>query len=122
MTTEAIYKKFDRATRSIEAWLICKDGVNLGRVVLKHGDQVTSFVQAWGCDMQSGWARGGGYDRSSAAVQAAALGYLSDEYKGLRENPSKAADLVNALASLKDDGRHWDDQLRDLGYDVWGVC
>jgi len=116
MTTATTYEQFDRAFAGISAYAIIKDGKPVGRVVIKHGAAVTAYIQAWLQPMAKGQARGGGYDRPTAAVQAAAAKLSPDmEYPREGRDPSELAALKTALTTGKD-GTRWQTLLENAGY------
>ena len=121
-----VYTRFDKAVggAQLEAFVIAHSGQIIGRVVLKHGNQVTAFVQVWGLPMVSGYARGHGYDRATAAIQSAGSKYLDDAHFGedlKRFMNTPKGSLVDQISTIRDDGQRWDDQLRQAGFDVQHV-
>lgn len=117
MTHEATYAAFDRAFSAISAYLIMKDGRQVGRVAFKHGASVQCFAQIWGCEMQRGKAGGGGYDRASAAAEGAFRKMAPDS---AREDAR--ADMEACTAAIAaEDGWSWAQRLEHAGYVVQHV-
>lgn len=116
MITATTYAFFDRAFANISAYAILKDGKPVGRVVIKYGAGVTAYVQAWLQPMARGQARGGGYDRATAAVQAAAAKLSPDmEYPREGRDPSELA-AIKAALTAGNGGTRWQSLLEDAGY------
>lgn len=117
-TREATYAAFDRSFFSVSAYAISKGADQVGRVVFKTGGAVRAFVQLWGSDMTIGQAGGGGYDRATAAVEAAAIKLHKT---ATPSDPERAAMRVQIIAAMIDpaaDERRWADRLERLGYTV----
>ncbi len=115
-----IYSQFDTAFRGVSAYAILRDGKSVGRIIIKHGTAVTAYVHAWMEPMVKGQARGGGYDRASAAVQAAAAKLSPDtDYPrdGGTLSGTVLADIKDALTGGRD-GSRWQHQLEDAGFVV----
>lgn len=119
-----VYKQHEAAFRDVSAWVICKDGERVATVATKVGGRtspngltVYAYVHVIGLPMVRGIARGGGYDMTSAAVLAACHKIHAS---GRREEPAEVLAVGRDLCNgLKDSGRYWYDQLRDMGYQVW---
>lgn len=117
-TSNKTYAAFDRAFASVSAFAISKGGRTVGRVAFKTGASVTVFLQLWGSAMTQGRASGGGYDRSTAAVETAAEKLGREE---IPSDPRAAAERVRIIAALTDpkqDGRQWDHRLERMGYSI----
>lgn len=113
-----IYDQFDAAFRHVEAYAILKDGRPVARIALKHGGAVTAFVHWIGLEMTSGRAGGGGYDRASAAVAAAARKTKGgDAPKSCQLN----ADHFIGVLIDKTDSNRWQSALEANGYTVANV-
>lgn len=109
MTT--IYDQFDKAFASTTAAVVLdKDGNHVARIVIKHGAAVTAYVHWLGTEMVRGQARGGGYDRASAAVASAAT-------KPMRAMPEGSA-AAFWIALSDDTGLRWERRLEDAGFRV----
>lgn len=115
-----IYAQFDAATRNLEAYAILKDGDMVGRVVFRHGNQCTCFAQLWGLSMARGWARGYGYDKASAAFEAAASRIHATDL--VTPLPRDLTHLEAWHRAVKgQEGDNWRRRLEAEGYTVIGV-
>jgi len=111
-----IYRKFDAATSRTTAVALIYAGKVAGRIVIKFGEAATAYVQIWGLEMQSGRATGGGYDKATAAVEAAVA-----KLKPLKAGDDLAAQNAKwALCSAFDgaDGRGWEQRLETCGFTI----
>lgn len=122
-----IYDHHDKAFANVAAFVIAKDGKRVATIAFKFGNAVTAYVHWIGEPMVRGQARGGGYDRKSAACSAAA--------RLLQKPPATwspvdgqtfetDAAVIAAWQSFHDAltpgcGREWNDRLRDAGFEVW---
>ena len=114
----SIYDQHDKAFGNITAAVIAKDGERVATVAFKHGQAVTAFVHWIGTEMVKGQARGGGYDRATAAAANAAQ-KLAGASLGIGvhetdDHPFRA--FYRALCA--DDGRCWNSALEDAGFTV----
>lgn len=116
-TREATYAAFDRAFSNVSAYIIIHNGAAIGRVAFKHGVSVQCYAQVWGSDMQRGKAGGGGYDRSTAAVEQAFA------RMGGTDANAAAAEHVTAIkaAMAGTDGKRWTQRLEEAGYTIQHV-
>lgn len=118
-----IYDDHAAAFRDVSAYIVLKDGDVVARIAFKFarsGLQTKCYVHWLGLQMVAGRARGGGYDKRSAAAAHAAnktpLGL--DAETGLRvDSKHHWNDFRRALAL--DAGHSWDRALRDAGFDVF---
>lgn len=113
-----IYDRFDAATRNTSCVAIICNGEPVGRVVLKFGNAVTAYVQAWGFEMQAGRAGGGGYDRASAAVAAAAAKLTAGDDAQDRKGARILGELREALLERAAGGTGWERRLEDAGFTI----
>ena len=115
--TNPVHTQFDSAFRGVSAYAILRDSRPVGRVVIKYNTAVSAYVQAWTQPMAKGQSWGGGYDRTSAAVQAAAAKLASD---GVLACPDGLAVMEAMKAALLNgrDGMTWTRQLEDAGFVV----
>lgn len=112
----SVYDRFDVATRGMGAYAILKDGKPVGRAVVKYGNAVTAYLQAWMQPMAMGRAGGGGYDRATAAMEQAASCLAPDlEYPREDVDPSELAGIKRAILEGRD-GSRWSDRLEAAGY------
>ena len=119
-TTEATYAAFDSATRQLGACAIVNEaGEYVARAVFRYpsarSTRVTCFLQVWGEAMQRGHADGGGYDKETAAFEAAAAKLTAES------SPNEAATAILKDAAGRDDGKRWADRLVGTGLTVLNV-
>jgi len=113
-----IYDQFDASFRYISAHAILKDGKHVANITLKHGSAVTAYVHYLGLEMTKGRAGGGGYDRSTAAVQnAAAKTKGGDAPKSIQLNGNE---FIGALIEAPG-GMGWAAALITAGYTICNV-
>ncbi len=116
-----IYDQHGAAFRNVSAYVVTDkitgaDGkpVRLATVAFKHGDSRCScYFHVIGAPMAKGWADGGGYDKASAAAYAAVRKIDRNAW------PEHTAIIDRVTAAIKDQGRHWDQDLRAAGFEVW---
>lgn len=113
-----IYEQHDTAFRYVSAYVVLHNSERVATVAIRHpsrGLRLWAYVHWLGLEMVRGHADGGGYDKTSAAVDSAARKLKSLE---------TAADVATGefwafLAACHDsDGRRWDDRLRAAGFTV----
>lgn len=108
------YDKHKRAFPSVSAYVIVKDGKQVGKVAIKYGARLQAYVHLHGAPMSYGSAGGGGYDKTSAAIIEAIERHSRDAYA-----PDLARIDAIKAAFKSGDERHWDSILRSAGFDVW---
>ena len=114
------YDAFDKATRHFEAYAILLNGKAVGRVVIKYGNAATAFVQVWGAEMVIGRATGYGYDKATAAVEAAATKLR--KFSPYEEAGRKAiACFDRAFADKGAGGARWPSRLEAEGLTICNV-
>lgn len=110
-----IYEDHDKTFSYVSAFVVCKDGARVATVAFsfaRSGLRVTAFVHWIGCEMVKGIARGGGYDRKTAACAHAVS-------KTCKPIPHPNTDMDAFVAALaKDQGPTWDAQLHRAGFTV----
>jgi len=107
-----VYDQHDAAFREVQAYVVTRGDKVVAKVAFKFGSAVTAYVHWIGLEMTRGQAGGGGYDRQSAAVAAAA-------HKIDLEGNAGQEFLYKFLdAARTDGGKHWDGALRDAGFCV----
>jgi len=120
----AIYNQHDAAFSHVAAYVVIDrcTGSCVAKVAIKRstsGLRTTAFVHWLGSQMAKGVANGGGYNKDSASVAAAAR-RIPDDVTG-RDDKSGThnarAKFIDA-ASL-DGGKRWDDAVRDAGFSVF---
>lgn len=120
MTKPETYAQFDRAFRNVSAYAVSIHGKQVGRVAFKHGEsRVDCYAQVWGAAMVKGSAGGGGYDKMSAAAEAAFAKLAADE-----KDPfafCHAGSWKKALGAESRDGERWTRRLEAAGYTVQHV-
>jgi hypothetical protein len=113
-----IYDRFDAATRSIDGYALLWHGRPAGRLVFKHGAACTAYLQLWGAAMVSARVTGGGFDRSTAALENAAA-KLTEALADPDFEAARRA-LLEALPT-KPEGEGWANFLAGVGFVVAGV-
>lgn len=113
-----IYEQFDAAFRNVSAFAILKDGRHVANIALKHGEAVTAYVHYIGLEMTTARAGGGGYDRATAAIEAAARKTKGgDAPKATQLN----GDAFIGVLMDKTSGTRWSSALEAAGYTVCNV-
>lgn len=116
-----IYDQHRAAFAKTSAYVILKDGERVATVAFKFGTAVTAYVHFIGAQMVRATAKGGGYDRQSAAVAAAATKIdLSDREDCHRDDIGQPVTDRSTFMDATDDrdGRTWDRRLQDAGFVV----
>ncbi|MDE2104045.1 MAG: hypothetical protein KGL39_42805 [Patescibacteria group bacterium] len=119
--TNDIYQQFDAAFRNVSAYAVLREGKLVARICFKYGSAVTAFVHWYGLEMQRGQARGGGYDRASAACAAAASKIVNDCYgTGTTSKAKEQALCAKFKHALENgpDGMGWETWLRAEGFEI----
>ena len=120
MSKAAIYDQHDQAFRTVQAYVVCIGAERFATVAFKFGDsgRVTCYLHVLGFPMVRAFAGGGGYDKKSAAMYAACKKVVYQG--GTTPEEQMRYDLTKLfLASVKDGGRCWDDDLRAATFHVW---
>lgn len=115
-----IYEKHSKAFANVSAYVVLRNGQHIARVAFKHaksGMQLDAYVHLFGIPMERGYARGGGYDKHTAAVSSAAQRIKASK-PDMRYVQDVAAFDAFIAAALLDDGSRWDTQLRTRGFAV----
>lgn len=117
-----IYDQHDAAFRNVSAYVILKGDKVVAKVAFKFGGAVTAYVHWIGVEMTKGRAGGGGYDRQSAAVAYAARKAIRDFKPKAEHHPDVDTDAFTRATFFRitalDEGKHWDNALRDAGFTV----
>lgn len=117
-----IYDQHDAAFRQVSAFVIMKGKERVATVALKYpadgAGRLYAYVQWLGIEMVRGHASGGGYDKRSAAVAVAARKMTDPKMEDGRPLPMANNYRGFIAALLPDDGRYWDQRLRDAGFTV----
>lgn len=118
----AIYKQFDAAFSHVAAYVVIDrtNGDCVAKVAIKRGAsglRTTAFVHWLGVPMTKGIANGGGYDKDSASVAAAAR-KIPDDITG-RDSGMHMGRAKFIDAASQDGGKRWDDAVRDAGFAVF---
>jgi hypothetical protein len=116
MTTN-IYDQHRAAFSNVSAYVVLKDGKRVASVAFKFprdgAGRLYCYLHIFGAPMARGYAGGYGYDKRSAACEAAAAKHSRDAY------PEDLANIDAIKAALAgDSGYEWDRRLRDAGFDV----
>lgn len=124
MTT--IYEQHDAAFANVSAYVVAKDGERVATIAFKFprdgAGRLYVYVHWLGVEMVRGYAGGYGYDKRSAACSVAAKKLHAARAKDTPDGgalPIAGDAFIAALSP--DDGRHWDNRLRDAGFAVWGA-
>lgn len=116
--TKDIYDHHRAAFSNVSAYVILKDGKRVATVAFKFpkdgASKLWAYVHWLGVPMVRGYAGGYGYDKQTAAMASASrhIAALDDDYG------DHAAHHAFITAIAKDEGHHWDTQLRNAGFDV----
>jgi hypothetical protein len=112
-----IYDQHRNAFAAVTAAVVLHDGKLIARIAVKHGNAATAYVHFLGAPMMRGQAGGGGYDKTSAAIDAAARKIVAPE--GEKWNLDRAlCDKFTTACILGSNGNGWDRSLREAGFDV----
>ena len=115
-----IYKQFEAAFSHASGYAVLHNGEPVAKVAFKFaksGLQTTAYVHWIGLRMVRGSARGGGYDKASAACSVAVRQMPHNEFMPGHMPPYDAF----RAALLEDDGQHWDGRLHRAGFTVFQV-
>lgn len=116
--TAKIYDQHDAAFKAVSAYVVLKDGKPVAKVAFKFGGAVTAYVHWLGIEMTRGQAGGGGYDRQSAAVAAAARKIPEAPFVTMADAVERGNRDAFLKAARADGGQHWDGALRNAGFTV----
>lgn len=117
MSTRDIYDLHRDAFANVSAYVITKDGKRAATVAFKFprdgASRLWCYLHIHGAPMARGYAGGYGYDKASAAFEAAAE----------KHSTAIQMDDGGAIAAIKaavagDSGYSWDRRLRDAGFEV----
>lgn len=116
-----VYDQFDKATARLDAYAVMSGAAYVGRIVFAYpsdgAGRLWCYAQAWGATMVRGYAGGYGYDKRSAAAQAAVAKLLP----GTGDRPDTIEHVGRWRAALADQpasGEGWQRRLEDAGYTV----
>jgi hypothetical protein len=121
MSKPDIYAAFDKATNSFSASALILNGKVAGRIVIKFGAAATAYVQVWGVEMASGRATGYGYDKASAAVEAAVAKLRLDKANERDDEGRAALAALLSAFSTRDDGARYTSRLEAAGFTLANV-
>lgn len=112
-----VYDQHKAAFANVSVFVILKDGKCVASVAFKYprdgAGRLWCYLHIFGAPMARGYAGGYGYDKTSAAFEAAAAKHSSDAY------PEDLVDIAVIKAAVAgDSGYHWDRRLADAGYTV----
>lgn len=113
----AIYEQHRAAFANVSAFVVLRDGERVATIAFKFGGAVTAYVHWIGLEMTRATAKGGGYDRQSAACRSSALKITTDGEFTSDRRPDLRCEFIEAL----DDGERgagWERCLRDAGFTV----
>jgi hypothetical protein len=118
--TANIYDQHDAAFAQVSAFVILDKGERVATVALKmpprgRGEgRLWAYVHWIGSPMARGFASGYGYDKASAAVNAAGA-RIPDDIRGTDTTPRRAG-FIDALGH--DRGPRWAAELEAAGFTV----
>lgn len=117
-----VYEQHDAAFRQVSAFVIMKGGERVATIAMKFpadgAGRLYAYVHWLGIEMVRGHAGGYGYDKRSAAVANAARKMTDPKMEDGRPLPMANNYRGFIAALLPDDGRYWDQRLRDAGFTV----
>ena len=114
---DALYAEARHAINANQACLIMEGARVAAKITLKYTDaRCTAYLWVAGTGISKGWAGGGGYDRSSAALRKASQAAPPCEYAGVEGYEERRGKIIAALD--KDDGHRWHDHLFNAGFTV----
>lgn len=113
-----IYDQHAAAFRQVSAFVVLKDGEPVAKVALKFpadgAGRLYAYVHWLGCEMVRDFAGGYGYDKRTAAFEAAAL--KIDGTTAHEDDRRSLADFKTACQM--DSGQHWSRALENAGFRV----
>ena len=102
---------------NVAAYVVLKDGKRVATVAFKSprdgAGRLWCYLHVFGAPMARGYAGGYGYDKSSAAFEAAAAKHSRDAYPG---DQAHIDAIKTAVAG--DSGYRWSRRLEDAGFTV----
>jgi hypothetical protein len=114
----SIYNQHAAAFSNVSAYVILHDGQPVATIAFKYprdgAGRLYAYVHWIGSPMARGFAGGGGHDKNTAACAAAAIKMVPP---GADLSDHDAFPAFRAVLAT-DDGRRWDDHLRDEGFIV----
>lgn len=120
MTTN-IYDLHSAAFNRVSAYVVTKDGKRIASIAFKFpadgAGRLFCYAHVFGMPMVRGYANGYGYDKKSAACEAAVAKIVAPSGPEYADDAGHAAAIKAALSG--NDGYDWDRRIRDAGYDVW---
>jgi hypothetical protein len=115
-----IYDQHTAAFRQVSAFVILRHGERVATIAFKSpkdgAGRLYAYIHWFGTQMVRGYASGYGYDKKSAAAEAAShlLGQM-----GIKDRESKL-EFDRFLDALRDvGGNTWDTALRNAGFTVF---
>lgn len=122
-----VYDQHRASFSNVSAYAVVRNGERVANISFKFprdgAGRLYAYVHWLGSEMVRGFAGGYGYDKRSAACANAARKITGNELK--RANRTDYHDQPHFAAFLtameKDGGEHWDNALRNAGFDVWQV-
>jgi hypothetical protein len=118
-----IYDQHAAAFSNVSAFVIMKDGERVATIAFKFpkdgAGRLWCYCHWLGLEMVRGYASGYGYDKRSAAVEAAARNYTpqpKSREEAVAFIESNKGKFLNAIFTMG--GKDWNDALRDAGFTV----
>jgi hypothetical protein len=110
-----------KAAKDVMAYVIMQGANCVGKISFQYNSANTActcYLTVHGAGIAKGVAKGGGYDRKSAAADMAAqsLPPLNENYAAIIGYAENYAAIKSALN--QDNGHTWEAHLRDAGYNA----
>jgi hypothetical protein len=117
-----IYKQHEAAFKNVSAYVITDaTGERVATIAFKFaasGLRTTCYMHWLGSPMVRGSASGGGYDKASAAAWAASQTIKTGNAVNAAPDGEKMNAFIAFISAIKDQGRHWDQDLKAAGFNV----
>lgn len=117
MTDNNIYEQHKAAFANVSAYVVMSGAERVATIAFKFprdgAGRLYAYVHWFGQTMVRGYAAGGGYDKSSAAVFNALK-----KMSAYKDGDNTPADHAVFVLAVKDTGQSWDRDLRDAGFSV----
>ena len=117
-----IYKQHEAAFKNVSAYVIADaTGERVATIAFKFaasGLRTTCYMHWLGSPMVKGVANGGGYDKASAAAWAASQTIKTGDAANAPPDGEKMNAFIAFVSAIKDQGRHWDQDLKAAGFNV----
>lgn len=112
-----IYDQHKAAFASVSAYVVVRNDDIVATVAFKFaksGLRTTCYLHVLGAQMVRAYAGGGGYDKCTAAMHSALSRVEA------HDGDIRTIQRVGAMRdAVTDNGWHWDQDLRRVGFAVW---